>query len=197
MSLNHTDINSTAANNVAHSKRFSISFCNIRGLYSNLSSVHQHLQSSNPHAFFLTETKLRPLDPSNTSILSPNLKCPGYELFSSFFPNCGVCAFIHSDVQTSLLTQFDLSNPGFKLIWLKFPLLVLLNSFALYTANQIQIIMTFYLTIYLHQLMLLLFNFHVLKSLSLVISMSTIQNGLFTLLTVLTQLVVMQRPLPL
>ena len=32
MSLNHKDIDSTAANNVAHSKRSSISFCNIRGL---------------------------------------------------------------------------------------------------------------------------------------------------------------------
>ena len=122
MSLFHTDIDSTAATSVAHSTRFSISFCNIRGLSSNLNSVHQHLQSSNPHAFFLTETKLRPLDPSKTSILSPHLKFPGYELFSSFFPNGGVCAFIRSDVQTSRLRQFDLSNPGFQLIWLKISL---------------------------------------------------------------------------
>ena len=122
MSLNNRDIDSTVANNVAHSKRFSISFCNIRGLSSNLNSVHQHLQSSNPHALFLTETKLRPLDPNNTFVLSPHLKCPGYELFSSFFPNGGVCAFTHSDIQTSRLTQFDLSKPGFQLNWLKISL---------------------------------------------------------------------------
>ena len=108
MSLNHTDIGSTAANNAA--------------LSSNLNFVHQHHQSSNPHALFLTETKLGSLDPNDTSVLSPHLKCPGYELFSSFFPNGGVCAFIHSDVQTSRLTQFDVSNSGFQLIWLKISL---------------------------------------------------------------------------
>ena len=46
----------------------------------------------------------------------------GYELFSSFFPNGGVCAFIRSDVQTLHLKQFDLSNPGFQLFWLKISL---------------------------------------------------------------------------
>ena len=119
MPLTHTNINSTAVTNVAHSKLFSISFCNIRALSSNINSVHQHLQSSNPHALFLTETKIRPLDPNDNSILSPHLKCPGYELFSSFFPNGGVCAFICSDVQSSRLPQFDLANPGFQLIWMK------------------------------------------------------------------------------
>ena len=113
MPLTHTNISSTAVTNVAHSKLSSISFCNIRGLFSNLNSVHQHLQSSSPHALFLTETKIRPLDPNDTSILSPHLKCPGYELFPSFFPNGGICAFIRSDVQSSRLPQFDLANPGF------------------------------------------------------------------------------------
>ena len=119
MPLTHTTIGSTAVTNVAHSKLFSISFCNIRGLYSNLNSVHQHLQSSNPHALFLTETKIRPLDTNDNSILSPYLTCPGYELSSSVFPNGGVCAFICSDVQSSRLPQFDLANPGFRLIWMK------------------------------------------------------------------------------
>ena len=117
--LNHSDIDSTVATNVAHSKHFSISFCNIRGLSSNTNSVHQHLQSSNPHALCLTETKLKPLDPNDNSILSPDLKCHGYKLFSSFFPSDGVCRFIRSDVQTFRVTQFDLSSSGFQLIWLK------------------------------------------------------------------------------
>ena len=56
MPLTHTDISSTAVANVAHSKLFSISFCDICGLSSNLNSVHQHLQSSNRHALFVAET---------------------------------------------------------------------------------------------------------------------------------------------
>ena len=50
---------------------------------------------------------------------APHLKCPGYELFSSFFPNGEVCAFIRSDVQALHLKQFYLSNPGLQLFWLK------------------------------------------------------------------------------
>ena len=84
--------------------------------------VHHHLQSTNPYALFLTETKIKPLDPSNSTVLLPRLKCPGYELFSSFFPNGGVCAFTRSDVQTLHLKQIHLSNPGFPLFWLKISL---------------------------------------------------------------------------
>ena len=98
--------NSTAATNVAP-KLFSISFCNIRGLFSNINPVHHHIQSINPYAFFLTETKIKPVDPRNSTVLSPHLKCPGYELFSSFFPNGGVCALISSDVPTLHRKQFD------------------------------------------------------------------------------------------
>ena len=117
--LTHTDFGSTAVTNVAHSNLFSISFCNTRGLSSNLNSVHQHLKSSNPHAPFLTETKIKPLDPNDNSIPCPHLTCPGYELFSSFFPNGGVCAYVCSDVHSSHLPQFDLIDPGFELIWMK------------------------------------------------------------------------------
>ena len=122
MPLIHTDISSTAVANLAHSKLFSISFCNICGLSSDLNSLHQYLQSSNPHALFLTETKIKPLDPNDNSILSPHLKCPGYELFSSTFPNGGIYAYVGSDVQSSHLPQFDLVNPGFQLIWMKISL---------------------------------------------------------------------------
>ena len=73
-------ISSTAVTNVAHSKLFSILLfsiflCNIRGTSSNLSSVHQHLHSSNPQALYVNDN----------SILSPHLKCPGYETFLLFF----------------------------------------------------------------------------------------------------------------
>ena len=112
---------STAATNVAP-KPFSISFCNIRGLSSNVNPVHHHLQSINPYALFLTETKLKPLDPSKSTVLSPHFKCAGYELFSSFFPNGGVSAFIRFDVQTLHLKEFDLSNPSLQLFWLKISL---------------------------------------------------------------------------
>ena len=197
MPLTHTDISSTAATIVANFKLFSISFCNICGLSSNLNSVHQYLQSSNLHALFLTETKIKPLAPNDNSFLCARLKCPGYELFSSFFPNDGVCAYVRSDVESSRLPQFDLVNPGFQLIWMKISLSHTSNSFGPYTAHLTQLTMKFYLTIYLKQLTQLLFNLHALKSQSLVISMSTIRTGLPTLHISLALLVVMQRPLPL
>ena len=116
MPLTHTDISSIAVTNVAHSKFFSISFCNIRGISSNLNSVNQYLQSFNPHTLFLTETKIKPLDPNDNSILCPHLQSSGYELFSSFFSHGGVCVNVRSDAQSSLLLQSDLFNPSFQLI---------------------------------------------------------------------------------
>ena len=121
MNQDHTNYTSTAATNVAP-KLFSISFCNIRGLSSNINPVHHHLQSINPYALFLTETKIKPLSPNDNTVLSPHFKCPGYELFSSFFPNGGFYAFSRSDVQTLHFKQFDFSNPGVQLFWLKISL---------------------------------------------------------------------------
>ena len=72
-----------------------------------------------PLALFLTETKVKPLNPNDNTILSPHLKCPGYELFSSFFHNGVVRALIHSDMQTLHLKKFDVSNPGFQHFWSK------------------------------------------------------------------------------
>ena len=188
--------NSTAATNVAP-KLFSISFCNIRGLSSNINPVHHHLQSINPYALFLTETKIKPLDPSNSTVLSPHLKCPGYELFSSFFPNGGVCAFIRSDVQTLHLKQFDLSNPGFELSCLKISFLVPQSTFALYTALLTQTIMNFFSTTFLNQSKPSLCNLHPLKSLFLVTSTSTALTGSPIPPMSPTLLVGKLRPLPL
>ena len=88
--------NLRSSTDVANSKRFSISFGNTRGLFSNLNSVHQHLQSSNPHSLFVTEITPRTHDSNVNSILSPLLKFLGYELFSSSFPNGGV--FVHLSI---------------------------------------------------------------------------------------------------
>ena len=81
-------------------------------LYTNTSSPQVFTHSSSPKLRSNHLTKM-------TIPLSPHLKCPGYELFSSFFPNSGVCAFIHSDAQSFHLPQFDLLSPGFQLIWPK------------------------------------------------------------------------------
>ena len=163
---------------------------------------HQSSTSSSPihkpYALILTETKIKPLDPSNSTVLSPHLKCPGYELFSSFFPNGGVCAFIRSDVQTLHLKQFDLSNPGFQLFWLKkFSFLKPQSTFALYTALLTQTIMNFSSTTFLNQLKPLLYNLHALKSLFLVISTSTTPTGSPIPPMSPTLLVGKLRPLPL
>ena len=196
MPLIHSDISSTAVTNASHSKLFSISFCDIRGLSCNLNSVHQHLQSSSPHVLLLTKTKIKPLDPNDNSILCPHLKCPEYEFSSSLFQNGDVCAVICSDVQSSHLSQIGLVNTVFNSSGLKFPYLTLQNSLAPYTAYLTQLIMNFYLTIYLRQLTQLLFNLHALKSPSLVMSMCAIRTGFPNLLISIALLVVMQRHLP-
>ena len=115
MPLTHENISSTAVTNVTHSIFFFISFCNFRGLSSNHNSVQQYLPSSNPHALFLTETKIKALHPNDNSILSSHLKLSGYKLLSSFVPNGDVCAFIRSEVERSCLPQFDFVNPSFQL----------------------------------------------------------------------------------
>ena len=181
---------------MAHSKLYSISFCNICGLSSNLNSIHQHLQSSSPHALFLTKTKIKPLDLNDNSTLSSQLKCPGYEMFSSFSFHGSVCSFICSDIQSSHLPQLDLLSPGFQLIWLKISL-PFQKSFAPYTTRLTQQITNCYLTVYQNQLTQLLLILLALSLSSLVISMSTIQTGLPTLHISLGLLDVMQKPLPL
>ena len=121
---------------------------------------------------------------TNTIIpLSPHLKCPVYELFSSFFLNGGVCAFIRSDVQTSRLPQFYFLSPGFQLISLKISL-----------PNTSKFICC--LTFYLNQLTQSLFILLALKLSSLVLLLSTVQTGLHTPYISLALLAVMQRPLP-
>ena len=54
-------------------KEISIEFCNIRGLNSNLDSVHLNLQLSNPNLFLVTETQISPNNNINSS------QFPGYQ----------------------------------------------------------------------------------------------------------------------
>ena len=194
--MSKTEKRSTAATNVA-SQLFSISFCNIRGLSSNINPVHHHLPSINSCALFLTEAKIKPLNPNDITILYPHLKCPGYELFSSFFPNGGVCAFICSNVQTLHLKQFDLSNPGLQLFWLKVSLPRATKYICTLYHSPNSETMNFFATTFPNQLKPSLFSLHALKSLFLVISTYTTPTGSPIPLMSPTLLVGKLRSLPL
>ena len=72
--------------------RFGVDFTNIRGLHSNLSAVHHHLETAQPAMLFLTETQIsRPAD-------TAYLHYPGYTLEESFKAKAGVCLFVRSDI---------------------------------------------------------------------------------------------------
>ena len=64
---------STAVTKVATYKLFSIFFLNDRKLCLNRNCVHHHLQTKTLHALFLTETKIKPLDPDNNAALPLHL----------------------------------------------------------------------------------------------------------------------------
>ena len=198
--MSKTEKSSTAATTLAP-KLFSISFynicclsSNICSLSSNINQVHHHLQPIYPYALFLVKTKIKPLDPNDRTFLAPCLKCSGYELFTSFSANGGVCAFISSDVQTLHLKQSDLSNPSFKIIGLE----ISLSHTTKYIFTLLtQTTMNFFLTSFLNQSKPSLYNLQALKSLFLVISTSTNPTGSPIPPMSPTLLVGMLRPLPL
>ena len=88
-----------------------IDFCNIRGLNSNINSVHQHLQSAKPHVLALSETKVR----SSTNTVS--YLYPGYEFYSRFRRNFGVCLYVRSDL--SCQREETLEPKDFDVMWFK------------------------------------------------------------------------------
>ena len=90
---------------------FSIDFCNIRGLRSNLSSVEHHLLSSSPDLLLLSETQL------SANVSSDLFKISNYNLFPRFRKKGGVCAYCASNVPVTRLV--DLESPSFDVIWLK------------------------------------------------------------------------------
>ena len=87
------------------------SFCNVRGLATNLDSVHHFLQVSKPDILFLTETQISPSHATN------HLACPGFELHQNFRLKGGVCAYVRSSISASREQQLE--SPDFDLIWLK------------------------------------------------------------------------------
>ena len=91
---------------------FTTQFCNIRGIASNLTSVHHHLQSVGPHILFLTETQI------DTPLSDVHLNCPGYRLHHLFHRRAGVCAFIRSDVPATRLDLFS-DSAEHQAFWLK------------------------------------------------------------------------------
>ena len=124
--------------------------------------------------FFLTEFKTKPLDPDNNDTLPPHLKCRDYELFSSFYQNGGVCAFIRSDVQASRPKHYDVSITGFQLSWLK----ISLPDTSKYTCILYRSPNSINYSIILQNLLnLSCYNLPALKLLSLVISMLTTPTG--------------------
>ena len=94
------------------SNTFTLDFCNIRGLRSNLQSVEHHLSSIKPHLLFLTETKLSVITDS-----SP-FSVPSYFLYSHFQSKAGCCAYVHNDIICS--HAHNLESSEFSTIWLPY-----------------------------------------------------------------------------
>ena len=65
---------------------FSFAYTNIRGLYSNFSSVEHHLSSTLPNILFLSETQLSKNASTDPFLISQ------YNLYPSFRSKGGVCA---------------------------------------------------------------------------------------------------------
>ena len=90
---------------------FKVDYCNIRGLNTNINSVHQHLQTNKPHLLALGETKVS----SSTSIV--NYLYPGYEFHSRLRSNFGICLFARSDL--SCQREEALEPKDFDVMWFK------------------------------------------------------------------------------
>ena len=90
---------------------FSIHYCNIRGLFSNLPSVEHHLASVKPNLFLLSETQLA----SNASPDPFNIS--NYNLYPRFRSKGGVCAYCN--INTPIARLMELESPNFDVLWLK------------------------------------------------------------------------------
>ena len=90
---------------------FSIHFCNIRGLHSNLSSVEHHLSTHLPNLLLLSETQL------SNSVSSDPFRISHYNLYTSFRFKGGICAYCN--INTPIARLMDLESPNFDVMWLK------------------------------------------------------------------------------
>ncbi|KAJ0180804.1 hypothetical protein K1T71_004208 [Dendrolimus kikuchii] len=92
-----------------HSLSLKVHLSNIRGLHSNLVSVHHHLETEKPHLLFLSETQIGP--PSNVAYLS----YPGFTLEHNFKARAGVCMYARDDICYRRLR--NLEDPSFSTLW--------------------------------------------------------------------------------
>ena len=93
----------TSNNTTAHQQN-KILFANIRGLHSNINSVHHILQTETPNLLFLTECQVSPLsDPSIYNF-------PGYNLLPCFRLKGGVCCYVKSTISLENIFNFASTN---------------------------------------------------------------------------------------
>ena len=90
---------------------FTIHYTNIRGLFSNFTSVEHHLASSLPNILLLSETQV-----SSDASTDP-LQISHYNLISRFRPKGGVCAYYN--INTPVARLMNLESPNYDVIWLK------------------------------------------------------------------------------
>ncbi|XP_063636069.1 uncharacterized protein LOC134806671 [Cydia splendana] len=96
-------------NTAASFSTLTVDFCNIRGLHSNLNSVHHHLETDKPALLFLTETQIS--TPADISYLM----YPGYSLEHKFVSRAGVCIFVRDDICCRRLGSLE--DRDLSLIW--------------------------------------------------------------------------------
>ena len=106
--------NSTTGSLKDNHTGLTIDFCNIRGLSSNLDSVHSHLQISKPDLLFLTETQISQKFDIN------NLKFPSYDIITNLKFKGGVVCFYKNSVPLSHL--FDCSTQHYQFSFFKISL---------------------------------------------------------------------------
>ena len=94
---------------------FTIDFCNIRGLSSNLDSVHNHLQHSKPDILFLTETQI-----SNRFDIN-NLNFPLYNIVTNLKFKGGVACYVKNSVPLSHLMDCSTQHYQFSIFKISLP----------------------------------------------------------------------------
>ncbi|XP_061717541.1 uncharacterized protein LOC133525263 isoform X2 [Cydia pomonella] len=88
-----------------------VDFCNIRGLHSNLSAVHYHLESAPPTILFLTETQIS--CPADTAYLL----YPGYTFEHKFMRHAGVCMYARQEICCRRLHAFE--DRDLSVLWVR------------------------------------------------------------------------------
>ena len=83
---------------------FTLDFCNIRDLRSNLQSVEHYIFSTKPHLLFLTETQL------SVTIDSSPFSVPSYFLYPLFRSKAGCCAYVRNDITCSRAHNLESSK---------------------------------------------------------------------------------------